>query len=404
METQNAVVKPSNLPCDPRFASGPCRKHPGWSVEPRMLQYVGRSHRSRDGAKRLTEVVTRMSKLLGLPSGWICGIVNGSGTGACSMALQNFLGPRPVDTFISDSFAQYWANEIENLELAPQTRHLCAFGDFPDTNGIDPCHDIVLVLNGTSSGVCPANFDWISLNRTGLVIADAVSAAFTREIDFERIDVLCWSWQKALGGEGGHGMIALSPRAQARLEAGERKPVARLMKLHLPDGSVNAAFFEGRTISTPSMFAVEDILSALDWADACGGLPALLKRVADNYAAVAEWVSNTPWIEWVCKNSSVRSMCSITLRLTREQLPAGTRDDGEIISRMIRLLEDENAAFDIWSYGNAPPGFRIWAGPTIETDDLAALCQWLTWAYHATVGNNIASEAMTDRQTDLAQR
>ncbi|MER9052391.1 HAD-IA family hydrolase [Mesorhizobium sp. M0910] len=314
------------------------------------------------------------------------------------MALQNLLGPFPVETFLSDSFSQYWANEIDTLALTSQRRHICAYGDFPNTSRIDPNHDIVLVLNGTSSGVCPPDLDWIRPDRAGLVIADAVSAAFTRQIDYDRIDVLCWSWQKALGGEGGHGMIALSPRAQARLEAGGRKPVARLMRLHNADGSLNKAFFGGRTISTPSMFAVEDIHSALDWAEACGGLPALLNRVANNYAVMDDWVNSTPWIDWICTDQAARSTCSITLRLVREQLAAGeTEDDGKIAGGIIRLLEAEGAAFDIWSYGDAPPGFRIWAGPTVETDDLAILCEWLAWAYSQTCEANIPPEARVVR-------
>ncbi|WP_292331977.1 HAD-IA family hydrolase [Mesorhizobium sp.] len=299
---------------------------------------------------------------------------------------------------MSDSFSQYWANEIDTLALAPQSRHICAYGDFPITGRIDPNHDIVLVLNGTSSGVCPPDLDWILPDRAGLVIADAVSAAFTRPIDYDRIDVLCWSWQKALGGEGGHGMIALSPRAQARLKAGERKPVARLMRLHNPDGSVNNAFFGGRTISTPSMFAVEDIHSALDWAEACGGLPALLNRVANNYAVLDDWVNSTPWIDWICTNPAARSTCSITLRLAREQRAAAEKeDDGKIVAEMIRLLDAEGAAFDIWSYGDAPPGFRIWAGPTVETEDLAILCDWLAWAYSETCEGSIPPEARVVR-------
>ncbi|WP_258597772.1 HAD-IA family hydrolase [Mesorhizobium sp. AR07] len=298
---------------------------------------------------------------------------------------------------MSDNFSQYWANEIDTLGLAPQNRHICAYGDFPNTSRIDPNHDIVLVLNGTNSGVCPPDLDWILPDRAGLVIADAVSAAFTRPIDYDRIDVLCWSWQKALGGEGGHGMIALSPRAQARLKVGGRKPVARLMRLHNADGSVNKAFFGGRTISTPSMFAVADIHSALDWAEACGGLPGLLKRVANNYAVMDDWVNSTAWIDWTCTNPAARSTCSITLRLVREHAAGEKEDDGKIVAEMIRLLEAEGAAFDIWSYGDAPPGFRIWAGPTIEADDLAILCKWLAWAYSETCAASIPPEARVVR-------
>ncbi|WP_288142306.1 HAD-IA family hydrolase [Mesorhizobium sp.] len=295
---------------------------------------------------------------------------------------------------MSDNFSQYWANEIDTLGLAPQNRHICDYGDFPNTNRIDPNHDIVLVLNGTNSGVCPPDLDWILPDRAGLVIADAVSAAFTRPIDYDRIDVLCWSWQKALGGEGGHGMIALSSRAQARLKAGTRKPLARLMRLHNADGSVNKAFFGGRTISTPSMFAVEDIHSALDWAEACGGLTALLNRVANNYAVMSDWVNSTPWIDWTCTNPAARSSCSITLRLVREQFAVGEKeDDGKIAAGMIRLLEAEGAAFDIWSYGDAPPGFRIWAGPTVESEDLSILCEWLAWAHSEASQGSVPPEA-----------
>ncbi|MGX5851714.1 HAD-IA family hydrolase [Mesorhizobium sp. PL10] len=315
------------------------------------------------------------------------------------MALHNLLGPLPVETFVSDSFSRYWANEIDTLGVASQRRHVCPFGEFPDTNGIDPNNDIVLVLNGTNSGVCPPDLDWIFPDRAGLVIADAVSAAFTRRIDYDRIDVLCWSWQKALGGEGGHGMIALSPRAQARLKVGGSKPVARLMKLHNADGSVNEAFFGGRTISTPSMFAVEDIHSALDWAEACGGLSALLNRVADNYAVMADWVDSTPWIDWTCIDPASRSACSITLRFPTEQLAAGETDDEKIAGRISRLLEAEGAAFDIWSYGDAPPGFRIWAGPTVESEDLSILCEWLAWAYAEACQGSIPPEASVLRES-----
>lgn len=389
-------TKPQVRPVDPRFSSGPCRKHPGWKVTPEMLRHLGRSHRSKDGANRLGAVVSRMAKLLELPQEWVCGIVPGSGTGACSMALQNLLGPRPVETFLSDGFSQHWAREIDTLNLAPQHLHRASFGSFPDTSGVDPAHDIVMVLNGTNSGVVPPGFDWLPVEREGLVICDAVSAAFTMRIDYSKVDVICWSWQKALGGEGGHGMIALSPRAQRRLQGRASPQVSKLMRLHKPDGSLNGQFFLGHTISTPSMFAVEDVHSALDWADAQGGLDGLLKRVGQNHAIMSDWVACTDWIDWVCTDPLHRSAPSVCLRLaTGHGAAADSAVLKKMAAQMARLLEREQAGFDIWSYGDAPPGFRIWAGPTVDASDLMLLCDWLDWAYRR-VSSHLAPQTTID--------
>jgi len=369
-------------PADSRFSSGPCRKHPGWKITPRMIQNLGRSHRSNSCLEQLEKTISRMAKLLELPDDWKCGIVPGSGTGAVSIALQNLLGPRTVDTFISDGFSKHWAREIEFLKLAPQRIHTAEFGMFPDTEQVNTENDIVLVLNGTNSGVVPANLNWIPDNRKGLVIADAVSAAFTMNIDYSKIDVICWSWQKALGGEGGHGMIAFSPRVIDRLASKSTPRVSKLMRLHELGGSLNHRLFSGYTISTPSMFAVADINSALDWAQSLGGLGSLVNRVQENHQILNTWVAKTPWIEWVSRDSSYRSACSNCLRIVDN---FGSLTDPikskKRANKIVALLESEGAAFDISSYGDAPPGFRIWAGPTVEKTDLSTLCECLEWAY-----------------------
>jgi len=337
-------------PADSRFSSGPCRKHPGWKITPRMIQNLGRSHRSNSCLEQLEKTISRMAKLLELPDDWKCGIVPGSGTGAVSIALQNLLGPRTVDTFISDGFSKHWAREIEFLKLAPQRIHTAEFGMFPDTEQVNTENDIVLVLNGTNSGVVPANLNWIPDNRKGLVIADAVSAAFTMNIDYSKIDVICWSWQKALGGEGGHGMIAFSPRVIDRLASKSTPRVSKLMRLHELGGSLNHRLFSGYTISTPSMFAVADINSALDWAQSLGGLGSLVNRVQENHQILNTWVAKTPWIEWVSRDSSYRSACSNCLRIVDN---FGSLTDPikskKRANKIVALLESEGAAFDISS-------------------------------------------------------
>lgn len=377
------VSKPQHRPENAQFSSGPCRKHPGWNVSPQMIGHVGRSHRSPDVSERLQSVIDRMKTLLGLPADWVCGITPGSGTGACTMALQNLLGPRPVDILVSDGFSEHWSREIKTLALARVSVHQAPFGAFPQTSNINWAHDLVLTLNGTNSGVVPPGLEWIPDTRTGLVIADGVSAAFAMALDFSKIDALCWSWQKALGGEGGHGMIALSPRALERLALKGPSHVSKLVGLQTKTGDLNHRFFDGYTISTPSIFAVEDIHSALDWATAVGGLGGMIRRVDQNHDVLANWVLRTPWIDWVGADPDTRSKPSVCLKLVDFSGADDPSHLGVLANDMCALLEKEQAAFDIWSYGKAPPGFRIWAGPTVEARDLDALTRWMEWAFHA---------------------
>jgi len=372
-------VKPLVRPASPNFSSGPCAKFPGWDINRLSTDLLGRSHRSPSGKARLSSAIKRSGKLLGVPDDWTIGIVPGSGTGAIEFALWNLLGSRNVDVMISDGFSSYWANDITQIVGEEHTfLHQGCGQSFPDTSLVDDSNDLVLVYNGTGNGVCVKSLDWIKPGRAGLVIVDAASAAFSMQFDFSKLDVLTWSWQKSLGSEAGHGMIAFSPKARAR--AGTKigtPPTPKLLNFCKADGTILNNLFEGHTISTPSMLALEDLHSALDWADEMGGREGLIKRVNDNYKVMSDWVAKTAWIEWLANQDS-RSPVSHCLRLQH----AGETQLVDSASRdIIELLRREGVAYDIFTMHNAPAGFRVWAGPTIETDDLRHLTRWLEWAY-----------------------
>ena len=366
--------KPAMLPSSPHFSSGPCKKHPGWSLDQMSIDLPGRSHRGRKCKRRLAEAIERSHRLLGLPDDWVVGIVPGSGTGAIEFALLNLLGPKDVDVIVSDGFSAYWANDICQIMGQSTFVHKVPF----DLSKIHPNRDTVLVYNGTGNGFCFNNLDWVSDDREGLVIADAASAAFAMPMDFENLDVVTWSWQKGLGSEAGHGMVAFSPRALARAVA--TRPVTlrpKVMDLRKTDGTVLMNLFAGHTISTPSILALEDLHSALDWAEGIGGRTALWRRVRSNQAVFDTRDAQTTWIDWLAPKD-VRSPVSICLRLV---LPHAWVDPEKVKSSMISLLEEEEAAFDIFTMHDAPAGFRIWAGPTVEAADLRCLTEWLEWAF-----------------------
>ena len=366
-------ARPVRRPDNPNFSSGPCAKRPGWSLQALEGALLGRSHRAVGPKARLQEVIERSHRLLGMPAAWRVGIVPGSDTGAVEMAMWSLLGARAVDILAFETFSATWANDaVKQLKLDARVLE-APYGALPNLAAVDPARDVVLAWNGTTSGVRLPNADFIAADRTGVVICDATSAAFAMELPYDKLDVVTWSWQKALGGEAAHGMLALSPRAVARLESYRPAwPLPKVFRL-TSGGKLNEGIFRGETINTPSMLCVEDALDGLRWAEAEGGLPALKRRSEANLAAIAGWVERTPWVEFLCADPATRSATSICLVLPGAE--AG------VAKRMATLLEAEGVAYDIASHRDAPAGLRIWGGATVELGDIEALLPWLDWAY-----------------------
>src|SRR5262245_59821537 len=366
------MKEPLHKPSRPHFCSGPCAKRPGWSVDVLKSAYLGRSHRSAQGKARLNEVIERSRALLGLPADYRLGIVPASDTGAVEMMLWSLLGPRGVDILAWESFGAGWVTDVTKQLKLPNLRGFQAeYGKLPELSRVDPESDVVFTLNGTTSGVCVPNGDWIWESRKGLTICDATSAVFAMPLAWDKLDVVTWSWQKVLGGEAAHGMIALSPRAVARLES--HKPAWPLPKIFqlTKGGKLIDGIFKGDTINTPSMLAVEDALDGLRWAESVGGLPALIARCERNLAAMAGWVERTPWAGFLARDPAVRSPTSVCLAITDRAFTA-LGEDGQqaFVKDLTKLLADERVAYDIQSYRDAPAGLRIWCGATIETDDV----------------------------------
>jgi len=364
-------------PANPRFSSGPCAKRPGWSLAALDTAMLGRSHRAAPAKARLREVIERSKSVLGIPQGWVVGIVPGSDTGAIEMAMWNLLGPRGVDVLAWESFSHEWAKDARDHLRLPDVRVLSAdYGRLPDLGAVDWARDVVFVWNGTTSGVRLADAAWIAEDREGLAICDATSAAFAMEMDWSRLDVVTWSWQKALGGEAAHGMLALSPRAQERLAS--HRPAWPLPKVfRLPKG-----VWEGDTINTPSMLCVEDALDGLRWAEGVGGLPALVQRAESNLAVLAEWEARSGWACFLAERAAERSPTSVCLRFR----DGAAADGAAVARRMAAWLDAEGVALDVAHYRDAPPGLRIWCGATVERDDVAALLPWLDAAWEACRG------------------
>jgi phosphoserine aminotransferase len=343
---------------------------------------VGRSHRAKPAKARLQEVIDRSRALLGLPGDWRLGIVPASDTGAVEMAMWSMLGPRTVDMLAWESFGSGWVTDVAK-QLGIEHRALTAdYGALPDLTAVDADHDVVFTWNGTTSGVCVPDGDWIAADRAGLTICDATSAAFAMELPYDKIDVLTWSWQKVLGGEGAHGMLALSPRAVERLESyTPERPLPKIFRL-TKGGKLIEGIFEAATINTPSMLAVEDALDGLRWAESIGGLPALIERSRRNLAAIESWVEKAPWIEFLAADPATRSSTSICLSIVDPWFRALDDDAQTQAAKQIgSLLDAEGVAQDIGSYRDAPPGLRIWGGATVDTSDLEALAPWLDWAF-----------------------
>jgi phosphoserine aminotransferase len=377
------TTTPAARPHDARFSSGPCAKRPGWSPEVLKDASLGRSHRAKVGKAKLKLAIDLTREVLGVPADYRIGITPGSDTGAVEMALWSLLGARPVDMLAWESFGEGWVTDVaKQLKLADARIMKAPYGELPDLSQVEFDHDVVFTWNGTTSGVRVPDAKWIPADRKGLTICDATSAAFAQDLDWPKLDVTTFSWQKALGGEAAHGMIILSPRAVERLES--YKPAWPLPKVFrmTKGGKLIEGIFEGETINTPSMLCVEDYIDALLWAKSVGGLKGLFARADANAKAIADWAAKTPWVDFLAKVPATRSNTSVCLKVVDKvvtALPAETQ--AAFAKALAGALEKEKVAFDIGAYRDAPPGLRIWCGATVETADIAALTQWLDWAF-----------------------
>lgn len=376
-------MKPNIRPQNPRFSSGPCTKRPGWTVDVLKSALTGRSHRSAAGKAKFAEAVQRTKQILQLPENYQVIFTPASDTGAMEMAIWTLLGERPVDVLAWESFGMGWVKDItDELKLENVNVLKADYGKLPDLSKVNSGHDVVFTWNGTTSGVCVPDGDWISDEREGLTICDATSGIFAMPLPFEKLDVTTYSWQKALGGEAQHGTMILSPRAIARLESYTPSwPLPKLFRL-IKGGKIDPALFEGSTINTPSLLVLEDYLDALNWAGSVGGYEGLVKRTAKNAALIKAWVKKTDWVEFLAEDENYRSPTSVCLKITDPWFTAKPEDERKaLVNKLVKLLETEQVAYDVGAYRAAPPGLRIWAGATVEAENLEALFPWLDWAY-----------------------
>jgi phosphoserine aminotransferase len=377
------AAKPARRPVVPHFSSGPCAKRPGWNPQNLKDAALGRSHRAKVGKVKLKQAIELTRELLEVPADYKIGIVPASDTGAVEMALWSLLGARPVTTIAWESFGEGWVSDIiKELKLKDVTQLHAGYGEIPDLAKVDCDTDIIFTWNGTTSGVRVPNADWIKADRKGLTICDATSAAYAQPLDWPKLDVVTFSWQKALGGEAAHGMLVLSPRAVERLET--YKPAWPLPKIFrmTKGGKLNAGIFEGETINTPSMLCVEDYLDALNWGKSIGGLKALMARADANTKVLADWKAKTPWIDFLAKDPTIRSNTSVCLKIVDPAITSLTPDmQGDFCKKLVALVEKENAGFDFAHYRDAPAGLRIWCGATVEASDVELLTQWIDWAF-----------------------
>ena len=372
-------VRPSN----PHFSSGPCAKRPGWSLQALTDAVLGRSHRSKIGKAKLKRAIEMTREILEVPADYRIGIVPASDTGAVELALWSLLGARPVTMLAWESFGEGWVTDVaKQLKLKDATITKAGYGEIPDLRQVDWKTDVVFTWNGTTSGVRVPNGDWIKADRKGLSICDATSAAFAQRLDWPKLDVATFSWQKVLGGEAAHGMLILSPRAAERLKTYTPPwPLPKIFRL-TNGGKLIEGIFEGETINTPSMLCVEDYLDALAWAKSLGGLKALVARSDANAKVIADWAAHTPWIDFLAKDPAIRSNTSVCLKVVDpeiQKLPA--EGQAAFVKNLGAILEKEGVAYDIDAYRDAPPGLRIWCGATVETRDVEALTQWLDWGF-----------------------
>ena len=378
-----AAIKPGMRPVTPHFSSGPCAKRPGWSLQTLTDAVLGRSHRSKAGRAKLKRAIDLTREVLEVPADYRIGIVPASDTGAVELALWSLLGARPVTMLAWESFGEGWVTDVEKqLKLKGVTVIKAPYGELPDLDKVDFSNDVVFTWNGTTSGVRVPNGEWIASKRQGLTICDATSAAFAQRLDWSKLDVVTFSWQKALGGEGAHGMLILSPRAVERLETYKPAwPLPKIFRL-TKGGKLNEGVFAGETINTPSMLCVEDYLDALQWAKSLGGLSATVARSDANAKALSDWVAVTSWVGHLARNPNERSNTSVCLKVVDPAVVRLSDDDQAAFAKTLAgLLEKEGVAYDIAYYRDAPPGLRIWCGATVEHSDIQALTPWLDWAF-----------------------
>ena len=384
------MEKPTIKPQNPNFSSGPCSKRPNWSLEALNGAMLGRSHRAAPLKSRLKEVIELHRELLGIPDDYKIGIVPGSDTGAFEMAMWSMLGARGIDVFAWESFSSGWLGDIEkHLKIKDVKAYKAAYGELPDMSQADTARDCVFAWNGTTSGVRVPNGDWIDANREGITFCDATSAVFAYDMPWDKLDITTWSWQKVLGGEAAHGMIVLSPRAVERLESytPDNRPLPKVFRM-TKGGKLINGIFEGATINTPSMLAVEDCYDALNWIKEIGGVKTSIKRAQNNFDVIDEWVTKNSWIEFLATAPETRSTTSVCLKITDPWFEDLADDEKmPFIKKMTKLLDQEAVAYDIAGYRDAPAGLRIWCGATIESDDIKSLLPWLEWAFSEAKNN-----------------
>ena len=375
--------KPNIKPKNPNFSSGPCSKRPGWDISVLKKSQTGRSHRSKECKKKLKEVIVKSKQILKLPDSYNLAIMPGSNTGALEAAMWSLLGYKGVDVLAWENFGNDWAIDIlKQLKIGNVNNHKADYGKLPDLNKVNFNNDVIFVWNGTTSGVCVPDAKWIPDNREGLTICDATSAIFAMDIDFNKLDVITWSWQKVLGGEAAHGMLALSPRAIKRLETYTPQwPIPKLFRIS-NNKKLIKGIFEGSTINTPSMICVEDALDSLSWVESIGGTDELKKISNKNLQIVTDWVNSSDWIEFMCDEPKARSSTSITLQIKDEWFNKFSEDEQkDLIKKIVSQLYEEGVVYDINGYPKAPPSLRLWGGATVNNGDMQILLPWIDWAY-----------------------
>ncbi|PPR41628.1 MAG: Phosphoserine aminotransferase [Alphaproteobacteria bacterium MarineAlpha5_Bin12] len=383
------IFKPSVKPSNPYFSSGPCSKRPGWNIDNLKNSSIGRSHRSPECKNKLNDVIIKSKKILNIPDSYVLGIMPASDTGALEAALWSLLGFTGVDVLAWENFGNDWVIDIiEQLKIKNVNKHSANYGKIPNLKNINFANDVVFTWNGTTSGVCVPNANWIPNDRKGLTICDATSAVFAMNIEFDKLDVITWSWQKVLGGEAAHGMLALSPRAIKRLEEYSPKwPIPKIFRISKKNNVIKG-IFEGSTINTPSMICVEDALDSLNWVESIGGNNELIKLSSKNLQIVNQWILKSEWIEFLNSDENTRSCTSITLKIKDSWFNDFEEDkQRSIIKKLVKLLEEEKVAFDINGYNKAPPSLRLWGGATVENENMENLLPWIDWAYNTVKSN-----------------
>ena len=378
-------VKPTNKPLNPNFSSGPCAKRPGWELSVLKNTPIGRSHRSKECKDKLNQAIVKSKQVLKLPDSYALAIMTGSNTGALEAAMWSMLGYKGVDVLAWENFGKDWVIDVlEQLKIENVNSYVADYGKLPDLKKVNFNHDVIFTWNGTTAGVRVPDAKWIPDSREGLTICDATSGIFAMDIDFNKLDVITWSWQKVLGGEAAHGMLALSPRALKRLETYTPKwPIPKLFRLANKKKLIKG-IFEGATINTPSMICVEDVLDSLNWVESVGGTDELIKISNENLKIVEDWVNNSDWIKFMCEDKNIRSSTSITLLIKDEWFnKCSEEEQRNVIKKIVSKLDKEDVAKDIIGYPKAPPSLRLWGGATVQNNDMKALLPWIDWAYHS---------------------